>query len=339
MSRRVTLAEVAAQAGVSPITVSRALRRPDSVQPETRARITAAVAALGYVPHSAARALATGRSDVIGVLIPSATNAVFTDVLSGLQEGLADTSLNIQYGITRYSAETEEELLGVFLNQRPTALIVAGIDQTPVGRKLLTNAACPVVQIMETSPDPVDMMVGFSHHDAAALATRHLIDAGYSRPGFLGARMDPRTRRRFSGFRAEAEAAGVFDPDRCETTPDPSSVSLGAALLRRLLDRRPDTDAVFCNNDDLALGALFEAMRMGLAVPDRLGICGFNDLEMMRAAEPSLTSVRTNRFEMGTRAAAMVRARLADTDPGPSLVDLGARVMPRRSTGGPIAGE
>ncbi|SDE80602.1 LacI family DNA-binding transcriptional regulator [Limimaricola pyoseonensis] len=339
MGRRVTLAEVAARAGVSPITVSRALRRPDTVQPETRARIDAAVAALGYVPDPAARALATGRSDVIGVLIPSATNAVFTDVLSGLYEGIAESRFDVQYGITRYDPATEENLLGVFLRQRPAGLIVAGIDQTPAARRLLDRAACPVVQIMETGPDPVDMMVGFSHHDAAAEATRHLIARGYRRPGFLGARMDPRTRRRFAGFRAVAEAAGLYDPDRSETTETPSSVGRGGELLRALLARHPDTDAVFCNNDDLAMGALFEAMRLGIAVPGRLGICGFNDLEMMRAAEPPLTSVRTNRFEMGALAAKMIRARLEGRDPGPALVDLGAQVQARASTAGPAAGD
>ncbi|MFT6532642.1 MAG: LacI family gluconate utilization system Gnt-I transcriptional repressor [Limimaricola cinnabarinus] len=335
MAKRVTLAEVAAQAGVSPITVSRALRRPDTVQPDTRARIDAAVAALGYVPDPAARTLATGRADVIGVLIPSATNAVFTDVLSGLYEELSETRFDVQYGITRYEPATEEKLLGVFLRQRPAGLIVAGIDQTPAARRLLERADCPVVQVMEIGPDPVDMMVGFSHHDAAAAATRHLIAQGYRCPGFLGARMDPRTQRRFAGFRAEAEAASCFEPERCETTETPSSVGVGAALLRALLARRPETDAVFCNNDDLAMGALFEAMRLGRTVPDQLGICGFNDLEMMHAAEPALTSVRTNRFEMGVEAARMIRARLEGHDPGPALVDLGARVQARRSTGGP----
>ncbi|MGR3592487.1 MAG: LacI family DNA-binding transcriptional regulator [Limimaricola soesokkakensis] len=335
MSKRVTLAEVAARAGVSPITVSRALRRPDTVQAETRARIDVAVAALGYVPDPAARALATGRADVIGVLIPSATNAVFTDVLSGIYDCLAESRFDVQYGITRYEPATEEKLLGVFLRQRPAGLIIAGIDQTEAARRLLDRANCPVVQIMETGPDPVDMMVGFSHHDAAAAATRHLIDRGYRRPGFLGARMDPRTQRRFAGFRAEAEAHGVFDPDRLETTDLPSSVGCGAELLRALLARHPETDAVFCNNDDLALGALFEAMRMKIPVPEQLGICGFNDLEMMRAAEPPLTSVRTNRFEMGTRAAEMIRARLEGRATGPALVDLGAQVQERRSTQGP----
>ncbi|MGR3464411.1 LacI family DNA-binding transcriptional regulator [Limimaricola sp.] len=335
MAKRVTLAEVAARAGVSPITVSRALRRPDTVQPDTRARIDAAVSDLGYVPDPAARALATGRSDVIGVLIPSATNAVFTDVLSGIYDRLGESRFDVQYGITRYDPTTEENLLGVFLRQRPAGLIVAGIDQTAAARRLLDRAGCPLVQIMETGPDPVDMMVGFSHHDAAAAATRHLIARGYRRPGFLGARMDPRTRRRFAGFRAEAEAAGLYDPDRSETTEQPSNVGRGAELLRALLTRRPDTDAVFCNNDDLAMGALFEAMRMGVPVPGGLGICGFNDLEMMRVAEPPLSSVRTNRFEMGARAAAMIRARLEGRDPGPALVDLGAEVRARRSTDGP----
>lgn len=329
---KVTLAEVAARAGVSAITVSRALRKPDMVSPALRDRIDESVRALGYVPDAAARALASGRTDVVGVIIPSVTNSVFADVLRGIYEAVDESGLSVQLGNTRYSPGMEEDILRVFVRQRPVGLIVAGIDQTETSRKLLVQAGCPVVQIMETGIEPVDMMVGFSHRDAARAATLHLLESGYKRPAFLGARMDPRTQRRFQGFREAAAAVGAFSSARVVTTPEPSTVSLGSRLLADLLARAPETDAVFCNNDDLALGVLFEAMRRNIPVPERLGICGFNDLEMMAAAEPPITSIRTHRYRMGSEAVAMIRERLTGADVGEPVRDIGFELMVRTST-------
>ena len=114
---------------------------------------------------------------------------------------------------------------------------------------------------MEIGPEPVDMMIGFSHLEGGRTATQHLIDAGYRRIGFVGARMDPRSQRRLAGYRAAMQAAGLYDPRLVITTPIPSSVSLGRELFRDALAKMPTLDAVFCNNDDLALGVLFECHR------------------------------------------------------------------------------
>lgn len=331
-NKRITLDDVARLAGVSAITVSRALRRPEMVSEAVRKRIDSAVAELGYVPNPAARHLATGRSNVIGVLIPSVTNSVFAEVLKGIYEASEPSDYEVQLANTRYCAETEENALRLFASQKPAGLVVSGFDQSPAARKLLERLECPVVQIMETGENPVDVCVGFSHFQAAEAATRHLITQGYRTPGFLGARMDPRTQRRFAGFKAEAEAAGVFDANRVVTSPEASSATKGAEMLRQLLTQAPEVDAIFCNNDDLALGALFEAQRMGLKVPQRLGICGFNDLEVMAAANPSLTSVRTRRFEMGKLAIEIILSRLNGAYSGEQVVDLGFEVMVRDST-------
>ncbi len=161
---------------------------------------------------------------------------------------------------------------------------------------------CPIVQIMEIGPDPIDMIVGFSHSDAAFAAVSHLIERGYKRIGFLGARMDPRGQRRFDGYRDAMKAASLFNPRFVITTLSPSTVPLGGVLLSDLVTKAPDIDAVFCINDDIALGALFECQRRQIAVPEQLAIVGFNDLEFMASAVPSLTSVRTNRYEMGRKA-------------------------------------
>ncbi|WP_425373323.1 LacI family DNA-binding transcriptional regulator [Mesorhizobium denitrificans] len=328
---RPTIADVARLADVAAITVSRALRHPSRVSAELRTKIDDAVAQLGYVPDPIARALASARSDVVGVLVPSLTNVVFADVVKGIYDQLRGSSLQIQMGNTHYSALEEERLVSVFLSQKPSALIVAGIDPTTATRKMLANSGCPVVQIMETSYDPIDMLVGFSHFDGGREATRHLIDSGYRRIGFIGARMDPRTQRRLAGYRRAMEDADLFDPALITTTPTPSSVTLGGQLLADALGRTPDMDAIFCNNDDLALGALFECKRSSIQVPQRLGICGFNDLEMMAVAFPTLSSIRTPRYAIGQRAVQLLQERLADKKVD-TITDLGFELRPREST-------
>ncbi len=327
------MSDVAARAGVSAITVSRALRTPEKVTAELRAEIARAVDSLGYVPHAAARALASRRTDVIGVIIPSITNAVFADVMRGIYAEVDSTPFKIQLANTRYSPRMEENLLRVFLGQNPAGLVVSGIDQSETARALLDAARCPVVQIMEIGDDPVDLMVGFSHHDAARAAAEHLLKHGYRKLAFLGARMDPRSQRRFNGFREAALAAGAFSESRVVTSTSPSSVTLGTQLFAELIDRAPDVDAIFCNNDDVALGVMFEARRHNVSIPDQIGLCGFNDLEMMAVAEPPITSVRTFRYEMGRRAINMLVGALdKKTDRTNPVVDLGFEIRARQST-------
>ncbi len=329
---RPTIADVAQLAGVAAITVSRALRDPTQVSAELRGQIDNAVEQLGYVPDPNARALASARGDVVGVLVPSLTNIVFADTVRGIYDQLASSRLQIQIANTHYSPLEEERLARMFLGQRPTALIVSGIDQAEATRKLLEDAGCPIVQIMETGDDPVDMLVGFSHFEGGRVATNHLIAAGYRRIGFIGARMDPRSQRRLAGYRRAMEDADLFDPTLITTTLTPSSIPLGGQLLADACARVPDLDAVFCNNDDLALGVLFECHRAGIAVPRRMGICGFNDLDMMRVAFPTLTSVRTPRYEIGRRSVQMILDRLAGAEPSRPAIDLGFELKVREST-------
>lgn len=331
-SGRPTLSDVADLAGVGSITVSRALRDPSRVSSELRERIDAAVKKLGYVLNPNARALASVRSDVIGVLIPSMTNNVFADVVRGIHDGLGGSPMQIQFGNTHYSTEEEERLLTVFLSQHPSALIVSGIDQSPGARRLLDNAGCPVVQIMEVGDDPVDMMIGFSHFDGGKAVARHLIETGRKRIAFLGARMDPRSNRRLAGYSAAMAEAGLFDERLVTTTRRPSSVTIGSELFAEALSRVSDLDGVVCNNDDLALGVLFACHRDAIDVPGRVGIAGFNDHEMMGATYPPITSLRTPRYEIGRRAVTMALAEIAGEIAGQRVFDLGFELKIREST-------
>ena len=329
---KIRLTEVAKLAGVSPITASRFFRNPDALSVGKRARVESAANELGYVPNLAARALASQRTEVIGVLVPSLTNNVFSDVLRGVYDALDGSPYSIQLANTRYSIFQEEKLLRLFLAQKPTGLIVTGINQTAESRSIMESVACPIVQIMEIGPAPIDMMIGFSHYEAARAGISHLLEQGYQRIGFLGARMDPRVQRRLEGYQAAMSDAALFDPRRVVTTATPSSVTLGGTLFADLLAKAPDIEAVFCGNDDIALGALFECQRRHMSVPEQMAIVGFNDLEFMSCAVPTLTSVRTNRYEMGRDAAMMVIEAVEGRRPERPVVDLGFSVMKRQSS-------
>jgi LacI family gluconate utilization system Gnt-I transcriptional repressor len=329
---KIRLTEVAKLAGVSPITVSRFFRTPEVLSVGRRERVESAAKELGYVPNLAARALASQRTEVIGVLIPSLTNNVFSDVLRGIYDALDGSRYSIQLANTRYSILQEERLLRLFLAQKPAGLIVTGINQTPDSRAIMEQVDCPIVQIMEIGPSPVDMMIGFSHFDASKAAISHLLAQGYRKIGFLGARMDPRVQRRLEGYRAAMNEAGLFNERLIVTTAVPTSMTLGGTLFADLLAKAPDIDAVFCVNDDLALGTLFECKRRHMAVPQQMAIVGFNDLEFMASSVPTLSSVRTNRYEMGKNAAAMVIATLEGRRPDQGVVDLGFSIVQRESS-------
>ena len=331
-SGKIRLTEVAKLAGVSPITASRFFRNPEALSIAKRERVDSAVKELGYVPNLAARALASHRTEVIGVVIPSLTNNVFADVLRGIYDSLEGSRYSIQLANTRYSILQEEKLLQLFRAQKPAGLIVTGINQTADSRAILETMNCPVTQIMEIGDAPVDMMVGFSHYDASSAAIAHILAQGRKRIGFLGARMDPRVQRRFEGYRDAMQAASLFDPNLVVTTSVPTTVTLGSTLFADLVARAPDIDAVFCVNDDLALGVLFECQRRRISVPQDLVLVGFNDLEFMATAVPALTSVRTNRYEMGRHAVTMVIDAIEGRRPEVAVLDLGFQLMVRESS-------
>jgi LacI family gluconate utilization system Gnt-I transcriptional repressor len=148
----------------------------------------------------------------------------------------------------------------------------------------------------------------------------------------VASQLDPRTLARNRGYRDAIIRAGLYESHRELLVPDQSSVALGAVLLKRLLEQAPDTDAVFFCNDDLAQGALFECLRQGIAVPDRLAVAGFNDLAISECTVPSLTTIKTPRYEVGVEAARMLLA-LIEGDPVPrKMIDLGFQLRAREST-------
>jgi LacI family gluconate utilization system Gnt-I transcriptional repressor len=187
---------------------------------------------------------------------------------------------------------------------------------------------------MGLTETPIDINIGISQFDAGRLATRHLLELGHRRIGIMAARLDSRTRARLSGYVDAMKKAGVHDEALIQWSPLPSTVKLGAELLGTLLSRCPDLEAVFCGNDDLALGVLFECGRRGIAVPGSLSVVGFNDLEFAASAHPALTSIAVPRHEMGRLSAEIILEIIRGSGKRPAAprIDLGFRLSLRAST-------
>ena len=332
-SRRSTLDDVAELAQVSAITVSRALRKPEMVSAELRKRIDAAVHKLAFVPNFAASRLALARSHSVGVIVSSLSNGIFADYLGGLYDTLLKAGFQVVVLSSRYSAEEEEKAIKTLLGQQIEALIVAGIDQTPHARRLLQRSGVPVVQTFELADDPIDIKVGLSQRQAGYEATRFLLGLGHRRVGFIAGQLDARATARFTGYRRATKEAGINSEKLSLTYSQPSTVTLGGRMLSELLAKSGGLDALFCCDDNLALGALFECQRRGIRVPGAMSILGFNDLEFAVSAEPSLSSVATPRYEMGRIAAEMVMKVIATGKrPRQRKIDVGFTIQARAST-------
>ena len=332
---RVTLSDVARAAGVSPSTVSRALRGERSVDPALIERVTATSRLLGYVPDPAARALASQRSDHVAILIPLLSNALFVDLLEAAQTTLRAAGYQTLMGVTHYDASEEEQLLREQLLHRPAGLLVTGLDHNDATRKLMESSQVPCVHLMDLpSGDSAEgpYCVGFRQTQAGAAMTRHLLSKGHRRIAFAAAQLDPRVMQRLYGWRSALQEAGLYEATLEWLNPAPSSLALGGVLFEQIIQQQPAVDAIFFCNDDLAQGALMAALRLGIAVPERVAIAGFNDLTGSDQMLPSLTTVRTPRAQIGQAAAQMLLALMRGEEPEAARLDLGFEIIQRQST-------
>jgi LacI family gluconate utilization system Gnt-I transcriptional repressor len=331
-SGRITLNDVADAAGVSPITVSRALRGERSVDPVLAERVHEAADRLGYVPDPAARALASQRSTQVLVLVPMLSNALFVDLLEAVHRTLFPEGYQPLIGVTHYDSAEEELLLRTYLPHRPAGLLVTGFDRSEAARQLIVRSGVPCVHLMETSSAPGVACVGFSQVEAGATITRHLLKRGRRRIAFCGAQLDPRVMQRAEGYRHTLRAAGLYDPKLEMLSPERSSIALGARLFEEMLQRMPGMDAIFFCNDDIAQGGLLAANRLKVAVPGRIAIAGFNDLAGSDQMVPPLTTIRTPRGEIGRAGAAMLLGLMRGELGEPARVELDYQLIVREST-------
>ena len=312
------------------MTVSRVLRNRADVAPATRARVMEATRALGYVPNRIAGALATSRATLVAVIIPSLGNLVFPEVLAGVSEVLGATALHPVVGVTDYRPADEEAVLYDMLSWRPAGVIVAGLEHSAASSAMLKAAGVPVVEIMDVDGPAIDAVVGISHHRAGREMAEAIVAAGYRRVGFLGPRLpdDHRSRKRREGFEAGLAAAGFALADR-EFYTGGSALLTGREMTRAILARSPDLDFLYYANDMIGAGGLLHCLAEGLDVPGKLGLAGFNGLELLAGLPCRLATMDACRREIGRRAAGLV----AFPEPGARV-----ELMPKLVRGDTIRG-
>ena len=322
-----TLRDVSEASGVSEMTVSRVLRNRGDVSEATRARVLEAARDLGYVPNKIAGALASQRVNLVGVIIPSLSNLVFPEVLSGISAELEETGLQPVVGVTNYAPEREEAVLYEMLSWRPSGVIIAGLEHTPAARAMLENAGVPVVEIMDVDGPCVDSCVGISHKRAGLEMARVIVGAGYRRIGFLGTKMpeDHRARKRMEGFEAGLAEAGLALEDR-EFYSGGSALLKGREMTETMMSRSPDLDFLYYSNDMIGAGGLLWLTEKGFDVPGRIGLAGFNGVDLLDGLAVRLATMDACRDEIGRRAAQIIAGQSHSGVIGGERVELEPRI-------------
>ena len=311
--RPLTLREVSEASGVSEMTVSRVLRNRGDVSEATRKKVLAAAKDLGYVPNKIAGALASQRVNLVGVIIPSLSNMVFPEVMTGISEELEGTELQPVVGVTDYLPEKEERVLYEMLSWRPSGVIIAGLEHSDAARAMLQSSGIPVVEIMDTDGNPIDAMVGISHRRAGRKMAEAIVKAGYRNIGFLGTKMplDHRARKRFEGFTQALAKSGIEIADQ-EFYSGGSALAKGREMTEAMLKRTPDLDFLYFSNDMIGAGGLLYLLEAGIDVPGQIGLAGFNGVELLEGLPRRLATMDACRLEIGRKAAQIIAARQDD---------------------------
>jgi LacI family gluconate utilization system Gnt-I transcriptional repressor len=324
-----TLTDVARLAGVSPITVSRALNNPGQLTADTLARVQEAIARTGYVPNRVAGGLASNRSRLVAALVPDIGSAVFLETVQALTLEFATAGYQVMLGQSGYGLEREDALLDALIGRRPDGIIITGILHSPEARRRLAAAGIPIVETWDLTPTPIDMLVGFSHEKVGAAVADYLHFRGARHPGIITAD-DPRAGLRRKAFTAAAAKNGIAHVP-AEVMPTPTTLGRGRRALARLLDAHPETDAVFCSSDILAHGALTEANARKIAVPGRLRVMGFGDNNFAADTHPALSTVRIDGAAIGRQAARFIIERAEGRAIPERIVDVGFKLVGRIS--------
>ena len=328
---RITMAAVGRMAGVSQVTVSRALSDPSKVSTESLRRINEAIDATGFVPNAVAGALASNRSRLISALIPSITNPTYTSFIKEFADRMREQDYQVMLSDCGFDREEEEATISRHLSRRPDAMLLTGINHSAQARRMLLSANIPVVEVWELTESPVDLCVGFSHQSAGREVAEFAIGNGYSRAATISAN-DERALRRANAFTKFFERhANTSVVSR--VLDGQASLSAGRLKLTELLDRTSEQiDLVFCSSDLIAQGVMIEAQERGLRIPEDLAVIGFGDQDFAAHLTPALTTVRVDRDQMGKIAAREVLARMRSEVSENSIFDLGFEIVPRSST-------
>jgi len=333
---KVRLEEVARMAGVSAATVSRVMNTPSLVSLELRAKVEQVTKTLGYVAHGAARALASRRSRVLGAVVPTLANTIFSVAISSFQQRLAADGYTMLLATFDYDEEVEYRQVRTMIERGVDGLMLVGVTHGKPLYDLLEASSVPFVQTWappKASPHPT---LGYDNAALARMAVDHLVGLGHRDIGVIAGLTgyNDRVRARVAGIRAALRRYKLPLPAE-RIVHSSYRIDAVRAAFRELQQRGPLPTALLANNDIVAMGLMLEAQAQGIRVPRHLSIIGVGDLEMAAHFHPPLTTIRTPKPGIGMLAAEYLLARVHDRPVGP-LPELPLELVVRGTTAPPL---
>lgn len=328
---RTTLKDVAEAAGVSEMTVSRVIRGKGVVSVRTAQKVRKVIEQLGYVQNRLAGSLSESRSNQVAVIIPSLTNNVFTEVMTGITSELENADYHAVVGVTDYNLAKEEALVISMMSWRPAAIILSNAVHTERTVNILRRTDIPVVEMMSLFEDPIDINVGIDQRAAVRDLAHHVIAKGHRRFGFLGwNERDLAAVARFTEIEAVIREYG-FSVQPPYLYDSPPNFSRGKTGMKEILDRTSDLDAIFFPNDTTAIGGMIHCIENGVRVPDDIALVGYSGLSLGQIMPQQLTTIETKRFETGQKSASSILRRLSGRRV-PSTHDMGYTLIDGQTT-------
>lgn len=330
LSRRPKMADVARAAGVSLTTVSRVYNEPDLVSPTVRQRVAEAARQLAYVPNVLAGSLAASRSRTIGVIVPTLNNSVFALMLEELTAVLNAGGYQVMLGASDYDLQREEELVKSLLSWSPAGLVLVGRHHSRGSLRVLLEDGLPLVEVGDQVDAAMDSAIGFSHLAVGRMVARHFLALGIRHLAqvLVAVPGDGRAADRARGFREAVDEAGAHLAEF--TLAERASAAAGARGCAVLMARPEPPQALFCSNDLVCLGALSQAQRLSLRVPEDIRLCGYGDFDFSATLWPSLSSVRPPDREIGRKAGELLLQRVRG-EGSPESINLGFEHIVRAS--------
>ncbi len=328
-----SIKDVARDVEMSTATVSRALRGLAGVSEETRERVMESARRLGYVPSPSAAGLASGQTRTVAVVVPMVTRWFFSSVVQGAEEVLRERGYDLLlYNLAGDASARHRVFETSLLTKRVDAVLVLSLKPSPDELDRLSRLGRPVTIVGADMPGWATVRI--NDHEAAAAATRHLVDLGHRRIGYLGGATEgvldfTAPTARLAGYRCTLAEAGI-DPDPALERDGDFTIAGGAREAHALLDLPDWPTAVFAASDEMAMGVLRAARERGMRVPEDLSVIGIDDHEFADYFE--LTTIAQPVHEQGRVAATQVLAALADEDWQPTQVILPTRLVVRRTT-------
>jgi len=317
-------------AGVSQVTVSRALNDPEKVSAKTLQRIHEAIELTGYVPNMVAGALASRRSKLIAALVPSITNVIYADMMQYFINVIRESGYHVLMAETGFSQDEEQAVISTMLSRRPDGILLTGISHSAGSKRMLLGAGIPVIEVWDITENPLDVCIGFSHIKTGEEMARYAFMKGYEHALIVSAG-DERALRRKDAFAKQFGKLTGNGPTEVLYN-NPATIERGRKGLASGLEKGFKNGIVMCSSDLLAHGILIEAQSRGLRIPEDIAVLGFGNQNFSASTLPALTSVQVDRSHLGQQAAQALIARIENQPLPTNTIDIGFEIIERAST-------